>query len=75
MLPDLGKYEGSGYIDRIASREPDIRHAMDEYEFPDLRGRWYLVQGHLDVHSWLDAEEKDERRLRSRWKGTGMGLR
>ena len=53
----------SGYIDRIASREPDIKHVMDEYEFPDLRGRWFLVQGHLDVHSWLDAEEKDERRL------------
>jgi hypothetical protein len=38
---------------------------MNEYEFPDLRGRWYLVQGHLDVHSWLDAAEKDERRLRA----------
>ena len=55
----------SGYIDRLAEREPDITQAMNEYEFPDLRGRWYLVQGHLDVHSWLDAAEKDERRLRA----------
>jgi tetratricopeptide (TPR) repeat protein len=55
----------SGYIDRLAGREHDITRAMNEYEFPDLRGRWYLVQGHLDVHSWLDAAEKDERRLRA----------
>jgi hypothetical protein len=53
----------AGYIDAISRREPDIRQAMEEYEFPDLRGRWYLVRGHLDVHGWLDTA--DERRLDS----------
>jgi hypothetical protein len=53
------------YIDRIAGRQHAIGQAMNEYEFPDLRGRWYLVQGHLDVHKWLDASEKDERLLRT----------
>ena len=53
----------SGYIDRMDGREPEIRQAMNEYDFPDLRGRWYLVQGHLAMRSWLDATEKDERRL------------
>jgi hypothetical protein len=56
------------YLDRIARRERDIEYAMQEYEFPDLKGRWYLVQGHLDVHRWLDAQEKDGRPLRAALK-------
>jgi len=55
--------ERSDYLDAIASREPAIREAMTEYEFSDLRGRWYLVRGHLDVHRW--EETGDERHLRS----------
>jgi hypothetical protein len=51
------------YRDRIAAREPDIRSAADEYKFPDLEGRWYLVQGHLYVHDWLDAAQADDRLL------------
>jgi hypothetical protein len=31
---------------------------MEGYEFPDLRGRWYLVQGHLYVHRWLDTNDE-----------------
>jgi tetratricopeptide (TPR) repeat protein len=41
------------YLDRIAAREPDITRVMAEYAFPDLRGRWDLLQGHLSVHQWL----------------------
>jgi hypothetical protein len=48
------------YIDRIAERESDIRLAIDEYDFPDLKGRWYLVQGHLHIHSWLGREQTDD---------------
>jgi tetratricopeptide (TPR) repeat protein len=55
--------ERSDYLGAIAAREPAIREAMAAYEFPDLRGRWYLVQGHLNVHRWM--ETADERRLRS----------
>jgi len=55
----------SVYVDRIAEHEPEIRQAMAEYEFPDLRGRWYLVQGHLNIRSWLDATVKDEHHLRT----------
>jgi tetratricopeptide (TPR) repeat protein len=42
--------------DEIAGREADIMQAMSEYEFPDLRGRWKLLQGHLGIHDWLAAE-------------------
>ena len=48
----------SVYIDRINEHEPEIRQVMDVYEFPDLRGRWCLVQGHLDVHKWLDTQDE-----------------
>jgi hypothetical protein len=30
---------------------------MAEYEFPDLKGRWGLLQGHLAVHKWLETGE------------------
>jgi tetratricopeptide (TPR) repeat protein len=55
--------ERSDYLDAIAARERAIREAMTEYEFPDLRGRWYLVRGHLNVHRW--EETGDKRLLRS----------
>jgi tetratricopeptide (TPR) repeat protein len=48
------------YIDRIAELEPDIRLAMDEYDFPDLKGRWYLVQAHLHVHNWIESGQPDD---------------
>jgi tetratricopeptide (TPR) repeat protein len=38
------------YRDRIAEREAAITDAVREYEFPDLRGRWDLVRGHLAIH-------------------------
>ncbi len=64
--------ERSDYLDAIAAREPAIREAMAEYEFPDLRGRWHLVRGHLDVHRW--EETGDERRLRSALRNYRAGF-
>jgi hypothetical protein len=57
------KFDGPGYIDRINERAPEIRHVMEIYEFPDLMGRWNLVQGHLAVHKW--EETRDEQLLGS----------
>lgn len=57
----LVESESPAYIDRINEREPEIRQVMGIYEFPDLMGRWNLVQGHLDVHKWQDTQ--DERHL------------
>jgi tetratricopeptide (TPR) repeat protein len=54
---------GPGYIDRINEREPEIRQIMETYDFPDLQGRWNLVQGHLAVRRW--EETLDERHLDS----------
>ncbi len=45
------------YRDEIESRAPDIRRVMGEYSFPDLRGRWDLLQGHLAIHDAVDSED------------------
>lgn len=41
------------YLDQIHAREADIAAAIEEYEFPDLKGRWELLQGHLLVRHAL----------------------
>ena len=41
------------YIDQIFSRQAEIEQAMLDYEFPDLKGRWELLQGHFDVYDTL----------------------
>src|SRR6185437_7642845 len=45
------------YLDQIDSRSTEIDQVMAEYEFPDLKGRWGLLQGHLAVHKWLETGE------------------
>jgi tetratricopeptide (TPR) repeat protein len=45
-------------IHRYAST---IDRAKQDYEFPDLEGRWKLLQGHLGIQDWLETHE--ERRL------------
>jgi tetratricopeptide (TPR) repeat protein len=47
------------YRDQIGAVEPDIAIAMAEYEFPDLRGRWNLILGHVAIHDWLDTRDND----------------
>jgi tetratricopeptide (TPR) repeat protein len=49
--------------DDIAGHKAEIRLVMEEYEFPDLRGRWELVNGHLAIHDALETE--DDSRLRT----------
>ena len=46
---------------------------MNEYEFPDLKGRWYLVQAHLHVHNWKEFGQPGVA-CPPRWESTGMGL-
>jgi ABC-type cobalamin/Fe3+-siderophores transport system ATPase subunit/tetratricopeptide (TPR) repeat protein len=45
------------YFDQISDRAPEITEIMGQYEFPDLRGRWNLLQGHLDIRDWLETED------------------
>lgn len=58
------------YLDQIASRKTEIDQVMTVYEFPDLKGRWKLLQGHLAVHDWLEATlaTKDPSLLNSAWR-------
>jgi tetratricopeptide (TPR) repeat protein len=47
----------STYRDRIRAKDEDIMEAMSEYEFPDLRGRWHVVLGHLAIHDWEASQD------------------
>jgi len=49
----------SSYRDKIGTVRPEIARAMAEYEFPDLRGRWNLILGHLAIRDWLEAGDND----------------
>jgi tetratricopeptide (TPR) repeat protein len=54
----VGK-EDESYLERMQDREPEIAAAMDEYDFPDLKGRWDLVRGHVLVRRALAARNED----------------
>lgn len=45
------------YRDKITELGPGIEEVMSQYEFPDLRGRWDIVQGHLAVQEWEEARD------------------
>jgi hypothetical protein len=40
---------------RVTSRRDEIEEAVRDYQFPDLEGRWNLLQGHLAVWRYLDS--------------------
>jgi tetratricopeptide (TPR) repeat protein len=44
-----------GYRDQIAGRAAEIDRVMSEYEFPDLKGRWNLLHGHLGIQDSLET--------------------
>jgi hypothetical protein len=44
---------------RIDEKTDEVRQAISDYEFLDLKGRWELLQGHLAV---CDAAERDPHR-------------
>src|SRR5262249_54443368 len=41
-------------IDRFAE---NIGHVMQVYAFPDLRGRWLLLRGHLGIREWMASRD------------------
>jgi hypothetical protein len=48
------------YREQIAGRAAEIEDIMSEYEFPDLKGRWNLVQGHLGIHDSLETGDESQ---------------
>ncbi|HEY3907964.1 MAG TPA: AAA family ATPase [Streptosporangiaceae bacterium] len=43
------------YLDLIVNRGPQIAQAGEQFEFPDLRGRWKILQGYLRIGEWRTA--------------------
>ena len=48
------------YIDQITARQQEIEVAIDDYDFPDLKGRWELLQGHLALRRWHLTRDPQE---------------
>jgi tetratricopeptide (TPR) repeat protein/energy-coupling factor transporter ATP-binding protein EcfA2 len=44
--------DNSVYRDEIGGRASEVRQAAAQYQYPDLRGRWLVVQGNLQVRAW-----------------------
>ena len=40
------------YRDGIGGCASEVRQAAAEHQYPDLRGRWLVVQGNLQVRAW-----------------------
>jgi tetratricopeptide (TPR) repeat protein len=47
----------NAYIDQITARQREVEDAIADYEFPDLEGRWQLLQGHLALRKWKDTDD------------------
>jgi head-tail adaptor/energy-coupling factor transporter ATP-binding protein EcfA2 len=40
------------YRDRIGARASEVQQAAAEHQYPDLRGRWLIIQANLQVRAW-----------------------
>lgn len=46
--------EQTRYLANIDARSEEIDQVAEDFSFPDLKGRWRLLQAHLAVHDYLD---------------------
>ena len=46
------------YRDLVDSRGAEILRVMRDYDFPDLAGRWDLLQGHFGIHRALETGDQ-----------------
>lgn len=53
----LGTWERR-YLDQISAHAAEVEVAMAEFDFPDLKGRWNLLQGHQKVYHWKDTGDE-----------------
>jgi tetratricopeptide (TPR) repeat protein len=47
--------EQTRYLANITERSNEIQQVAEDFAFPDLKGRWKLLQAHLVVDEYLDA--------------------
>jgi tetratricopeptide (TPR) repeat protein len=45
------------YHDQIEDCASGVREATAQYKYPDLRGRWLVLQGYLRVRAWQDDQD------------------
>jgi GTPase SAR1 family protein/tetratricopeptide (TPR) repeat protein len=43
------------YVANIAARSAELDQVAEDLAFPDLKGRWKLLQAHLAVHDYLEG--------------------
>ncbi len=49
--------EAERYMEQIATVAADMQVVMQEYGFPELRGRWDVLQGHMGLRRALDLPD------------------
>ncbi len=49
------KTEEPRYRDNIEQRSSEIDRVVEDYLFPDLKGRWSLLRGHLAAHDYENS--------------------
>lgn len=47
------------YLTNIEERATELDAVADVYSFPDLKGRWSLLKGHLAVQEYKDSDDAD----------------
>ena len=55
--------QSTSYLRRLGRHADELEEALTQYDFPDLRGRWLITQGHLGVLMALEysGTERDRR--------------
>lgn len=48
------------YLEQISSAAADLEHVMEEYGFPELRGRWYVLLGHMSIQKALGSQDEHD---------------
>jgi AAA ATPase-like protein len=47
------------YLINISARASEINSTSREYKFPDLTGRWIVLQGHLAINDYLRTRDEN----------------
>ena len=43
----------------IAEHREEIELVLSDYDLPEIRGRWEILQGHLGIHGFFESGEKE----------------
>ncbi|MBZ0285038.1 MAG: ATP-binding protein [Anaerolineae bacterium] len=54
--------KNSEYLDRLIERSSEIENLVNNLNFPDLVGRWHVMQGHLAMNNSIHSANENQQR-------------